>query len=194
MLELAYQGRVLKRRLSPWSRKDSLDRLYEVVNDFLRDLDVEYWIAWGTLLGFHREGRILEHDQDVDFGALAEDYQRIREAADRLPDGFTLYDTSHLHGGPKLYIDYRNWTADIYFYRREGGTLHLHLDSPYPPDSKPVPVEQLLPTTEVTFMGRSTRVPARAEEHLRHYYGYIGPDARRDPDTGYFVPSTAPVR
>jgi hypothetical protein len=189
---LAYQGRILLRSHRPRAKADALARLYLVVNGFLSELGVDYWLAWGTLLGFHREGAILAHDRDVDFGVLEDDYQRILGASARLPEGFTLHDTSCWHGGPKLYVDYRGWKADIYFYRRCEGVLRIFLTSRYPADTAPVPIDQVLPTRPATFLGRPTRVPARVVDHLVHCYGYIGPDAEQDHITGYYHPAGPP--
>lgn len=44
---------------------------YEIIStiyDISKKLNLCIWIDWGTLLGYLREGKILEHDYDLDFG------------------------------------------------------------------------------------------------------------------------------
>jgi hypothetical protein len=187
--ELTYQVRGVQRHLWAGEQDESLTRLFHVVNEFLSELEIEYWISWGTLLAYHRGGSLLAGDPDVDFGARAEDYPKVLEAAIHLPKGFTLRDTSHKHGGPKVYVEHQGWCADIYFHRESGGLLHPVIVSRWEADSAPFPPDQILPTEPATFLGAITRVPARIEAHLRHCYGCIDEGARRDPRTGYFLPS-----
>jgi hypothetical protein len=170
------------------ARMQALTTLYCGVNTYLRELGVDYWLVYGTLLGWHREGRILAHDADVDFGAPVDCFDRIWAARHRLPAGFTLYDTSHRHLGPKLYCEYRGWEADLYFYREAGGKLWSTERSPNPGDTKPFPRSFFYPRQPATFLGEPTWVPAQTIAYLEHTYAYIGPDAVRNPVTRYFEP------
>lgn len=192
------QGRLLVRHLrhadANWSeagrrrRDEHLATLFCTVNAWLRESGVDHWICYGTLLGWWREGRILSHDRDVDFAAPAEAYATLKAAAARLPRGFKLHDTSHKHGGPKLYISWRGWEADIYFLVSENGTLHAILDSPNPGDTLPFPRDWFYPARTVDFMGEPTAIPPQPESYLKHTYGYTGPDAELDPVTRYYRP------
>ncbi len=187
--DVAYQARGLKRHLFPWRRKPALEALFLAVNGWLAGQGVEYWIAWGTLLGWHRHSALLPDDRDVDFGVLAPDYPRLVAARTLLPPGFTLHDTSHKHGGPKLYVDHGGWCADLYFHEAEaGGLLRPRIRSRFLADTAPFPASQVLPTREAVLLGAPTRVPAQVEDHLAHCYHYLGEDAVRDPVTGYFGP------
>lgn len=195
---LARQARVLVRHVryadAAWSesgrqrRAEALVTLFRTVNTWLRETGEEHWICYGTLLGWWRDGRILAHDRDVDFAAPAESYQKIKAAASRLPRGFSLHDTSHRHGGPKLYINYRGWEADIYFLVEQNGQLRAILSSPNPGDTAPFPRAWFYPARDVTFHGADTRIPPEPELYLKHTYGYTGPDAELDPVTRYYRP------
>ena len=115
-------------------------------------------------------------------------YARLRDTGHRLPAGFTLHDTSHRHRGPKLYVSYRGWDADIYFYEENAGTMRSLEHSQNPGDVAPFPREYFHPRQPATFLGEPTFVPAQPEAWLKHIYHYIGPDAIRDPVTRYFRP------
>jgi phosphorylcholine metabolism protein LicD len=196
---LRRQGRVLVRHVryadAAWSesgrraRAAALATLFRTVNAWLRESGAEHWICYGTLLGWWREQRILAHDRDVDFAAPVGAYAQLKAAAGRLPPGFTLHDTSHRHGGPKLYINYRGWEADIYFLVEENGRLRTILHSPNPGDTAPFPREWFYPARTVNFCGAPTQVPAQPESYLAHTYGYTGPDAELDPVTRYYRPA-----
>ena len=167
-------------------RRVSLAALFGATNRFLQDLGVDYWLIHGTLLGYHRNGRPLDRDVDVDFGAPERAFARIWQARGRLPAGYRMYDTSFNHHGPKLYIEWNGWEADIYFYGEADGLLH-----PYERDSragyeKPFARELVYPLQEARFLGETTYIPARPEALLAHIYGYIGADAVWDSATGYW--------
>lgn len=175
----------LPRLLARRNRLPALRELFCSTNAVLRDLGVDYWLAYGTLLGYHREGAILAHDRDVDFGLPEEAYPIVRQA--RFPPSFRLYDTSFKHDGPKLYVEHRGWEADLYFYRTFASVLKSGERSRNQGDRAPLPRKAIFPLQEVTFLGQSTRIPADPEQVLRIAYGYLGPDAVRDRATGYFV-------
>ncbi len=42
----------------------------------LNSIGVTHWLTDGTLLGFYREGKILSHDIDADFGVFIKDYKK----------------------------------------------------------------------------------------------------------------------
>ena len=165
-----------------------LEAVYRGTNRFLHDLGVRYWLVYGTLLGYHREGRLLEGDRDVDFGAHEHEYARIWRARAMLPAGFRMYDTSRKHHGPKLYVVHRSWEADIYFYRDADGLLQSYEKSRNAGDMAPFPRDFVFPLRAVTFLGEPTTVPCRPEAYLVHTYRYIGRDAVKDPKTGYWSP------
>lgn len=194
--EVVRLGRLVRRHLrhgrasfagAPSAAKDrDLSTLFRTVNTFLRDLGGEYLIVCGTLLGWHRHRGLLPHDKDVDFGLPEAAYPLVRASGDRLPAGFILHDTSHRHGGPKLYVEYRGWEADLYFYAEKDGKLLPYVVSDEPGDAVPFPRDWFFPRQPATFLGEATFVPAQPEKYLEHQYGYFGADAERDPVTRYY--------
>ncbi len=164
-----------------------LGRLFITTNAFLRDAGVDYWLAFGTLLGQYRDGQIIRGDMDVDFGLCESEYPRVKAAASHLPPGFRLHDTSARHLGPKLYVEWDGWEADLYFYRAQKGWLLPIEQSRFPGDRSRIPDELVFPLQSATFLSQETRLPARPRELLEHHYGYLGSDAVRDRATGYFV-------
>lgn len=171
-------------------RSDYLRNLYATTNRFLKNLEVEYWLDYGTLLGYYREGDIIGHDIDIDFGAREKYYEKIRSNDHLLPSGFSLYDTSDRHYGPKLYISYRGFDADIYFYE-ENDSLKPYEKTKWKNESKALPRELFFPLKEARFLDSSTFVPNRTEEYLVRRYGYLGGDGVRDKETGFWYKEEA---
>lgn len=178
-------------RLVLGSRRDEcihqeLATLFRVVNEMLRRSGVEYWLNYGTLLGWFRSRSLIPGDRDVDFGTPAPSYPVVWEARHLLPPGYAMHDTSYRHHGPKLYVTHRGWEADIYFYREQDGLWQSCEKSRNPGDVAPFPRGFVAPLQEAEHLGEATWVPRNPEAWLRHTYGYIGEDAIQDPLTGYW--------
>ncbi|MFT7036848.1 MAG: phosphorylcholine metabolism protein LicD [Cyclobacteriaceae bacterium] len=164
-----------------------LEQIYQVTNQYLKTLNVGYWLDFGTLLGYYRERNILLHDVDVDFGISEVDFEKTWTSRHLLPKGFTMYDTSHKHRGPKLFISYKGFDVDLYFYEDQGKKIASYEESKYPSDSKPLDKHLVFPIKEIEFLGSSTFIPNAPKEYLEHYYGYIGANRIRDQSTGYWM-------
>ncbi len=53
-----------------------LDMILEVDSIF-KKCKIPYWLAFGTVLGFHREGEVIKNDSDIDFDCYAEDLKKV---------------------------------------------------------------------------------------------------------------------
>jgi len=185
MRRLRYSRLLAGPRYREKARAD-LRQFYLGLNAYLQALEVDYWLAYGTLLGYFRDRDLILGDSDIDFGLRVEDYQRLLDYRHRLPPGYTLVDTSHKHGGPKLYIRSGLFAADLYFYQSDGEHLRLFLNSHYVADRTPVPRSLILPTRPDQFLGQPTRVPNQVEELMLWTYQYLGSDGKLDPATGFW--------
>lgn len=156
------------------------------VNGLMLSLEKEYWIDFGTLLGYYREGRIIPYDIDVDFGMHEKYYQYVLNLGKQLPKGMTLYDSTCKHRGPKVYFSYKGIDADVYFYEDLGETIKSYENSQYPNEISEIPKSLIFPLREGCHLGQKTFLPAKTKEYLEHVYGYIGKDAVRNKETGYW--------
>ena len=59
------------------NKEELKKRLFNTV-DILEKNNIKYWLDFGTLLGAFREGKIIEHDYDVDIGILHKDLEKVR--------------------------------------------------------------------------------------------------------------------
>lgn len=155
-----------------------------MANSFLTQLEVDYFIIYGTLLGHYREGSIIEGDEDVDFASFEDHYQTIKDGARLLPPGYQLHDTSARHKGPKLYItDPYGWEMDIYFFREKDGAFQSTAIESNTVHMAPFARELVWPLKQANFLGQSTWVPNKTEDWLKHSYGYLGADGHFDNKT-----------
>jgi len=169
------------------ARKISLlKQFYTLTNSYPRDLEIDYWLAYGTLLGYYREKGLLAHGIDLDYGAPEESFGKIWDNRHQLPRGLKLFNTSHRHKGPKLFFSYKGFDADIYFYGKKGNKMVPYLISSIPADMKAFPVDYIYPLVDRLFLGQTTFAPAKPKDYLKHCYRYIGRHAVFDPKSGYW--------
>jgi phosphorylcholine metabolism protein LicD len=163
-----------------------LKEFYQLTNDYMKAQGVEYWIAYGTLLGQHRINGILPHDIDIDYGAPGEAFDAIWNNREKLPKGLKLYNTSKNHRGPKLFFSYKGYDGDFYFYEKVDQTLVPYLISSIPSDMQVLPLEMIYPLKKVSFLDKETYISNKTKDYLELCYGYIGAGAAFDKKTGYW--------
>jgi hypothetical protein len=146
------------------------------LNDVLRltPLDGRCWLSGGLLLGWAREGKVLDHDTgDVDFWVRAEDAQLLEDAADALS-----------RAGFRRLWRYRNSRGDVteFTFTRHGAKFEFFLLFPGSLPGKriyflyegDVEFENEIsdqPLEAIEFLGRVWLKPQSHEEHLRETYG-----------------------
>lgn len=170
----------------PSSKKEILWELFVEVNKFLADLNIEYWTNYGTLLGFYRDQDLIEHDIDIDFGCDDQLNELIWSNKNKLSAGFKLYDSSSRHLGPKFYISYKGFDADIYFYKNEEDYLHTYEKTDWENYSRPIPTKLVYPLQELNVRNIKTLVPRSTEEYLKFIYGNLEAHAKRNRNTGFW--------
>lgn len=168
--------------------RQALRELFQLANRWLSTLGLPYWLNFGTLVGYHRERDIIHGDLDVDLAMWERDYPAVWAARDSVPRPLRLFNTTHRHLGPKLYLEYEGWEADIYFLRNEDGMARSLEKSLMINDTTPFPADWIEPLERVDFLGEKTWAPHRTLDFLTHTYGYLGADGKRDPRTGYWHP------
>lgn len=163
-----------------------LTELYQYSVDFLNTVGEEYWLDFGTLLGYHREGGIIPHDIDADFGMHEKSYKKVLANKSRLSPKVKFYDSSHRHRGPKLYFNYKGFDVDIYFYEDLGDAVRNYEDTSWPNERREMPKEIVYPLQDVNFLGKTCLIPSKSKEYLEYIYGYLGIDAKRNQQTGFW--------
>ncbi len=120
----------------------AIDGQLQWVQSLLNEHKVPYWLNSGTLLGLKREGRLLEHDQDIDLSLWADDEAELKRVLPHFKKaGYRLlavdyrglrfqYNFSLSSGEGRRSIDinlFRRcgeyaWCPEYYFKVQSGGT------------------------------------------------------------------------
>ncbi len=155
-----------------------VDQMVQVSDDIIRILadecGVHAWIAFGTLLGAAREGKVIGHDSDIDLAYLS---HRPTPAAMALE----LYDiTRALRRHGMRVLPKSGSFITVVFSAPDGGTAsidlytvfyvgeHLHETATV---RAVVPRSAIEPLTTMTFEGRALQAPADAGAMLEVSYG-----------------------
>jgi hypothetical protein len=172
--------------------KPSLEQLYNDVTQVLDRYQIPYFLDYGTLLGYFREGELLDHDIDVDISVHSEYQSVLLEALQNLPESY------YIRTPPKG--DFLKWKrTNIKIKRRRRlGSLDIYLYYPFELDTicqgkacrfnkekviscVPVGDYSQLPTdwffplkqSELVIGGekRKCYIPNQTKAYIRHLYG-----------------------
>ena len=145
----------------------------EAVIGALREAEIDPFIAYGTLLGAVREGRVLGHDSDADLGYVS----RWTTPVDVMRESFRVQRhlrsqgwriTRYSGGAFKIFVTEADVTRglDVFAGFLDGGRLHLmgEVDAPFEAD-------WIHPLGTAELDGRPMPVPARPEKLLEATYG-----------------------
>jgi hypothetical protein len=150
-------------------------KLLLTIKKLLTIHNIDFWLAYGTLLGAIREGSFLQHDTcDIDIGLNIKDYWKVRNLLDSHP-----------------YLKYKNvWRTelciyldegvhlDLFFYEEKGekmytnaylrnkkqGGANIESNMQYKKDN-------IYPLRTINFYGNDFKIPNNPEEHLIENYG-----------------------
>lgn len=155
---------------------EALEKLYEISSK----RNVPIWLEFGTLLGAVREKGFIPHDDDIDLGMFAENfnYQIERDLYDA---DFTILRLFNLRYASRpnekslseIALCYKGLQIDIFFFEKCGNnrTCHSFIPSGF---NKWAAYEIRFPFDKfkkIGFLGTEFLVPDKAEECLRCYYG-----------------------
>ncbi len=149
----------------------------------LGDLDIEYFVDYGTLLGVIREGKFINTDDDIDITICAQGVDARTIVRQFIERGFKFIHSIKYRGEAKLFsMSWRGTTVDFFLPERsEDRSEYLIYGAYFDPHIK-YPSEEWnscyrvcyplrLESERIQFMGAFIRVPRCAEDHLMLKYG-----------------------
>ena len=168
----------LDSRRSSLLRENFQEVLKIIYNSELKKYDL--WLDFGTLLGFYREKDFINHDLDMDFGIIINDYDDFLEKEKYLiKKGFSrtkeFYYKNRL---VELSYSYKGLNVDFIVYRRkadviESDTIFFMMNALGKPTRYEV-YNYSLPFSELeehNFKAVEIKVPNNAREYLSKLYG-----------------------
>lgn len=151
-----------------------VDITSQIIDILATELDVHCWLAFGSLLGAAREGKVIGHDSDVDLAYLS--HQETVVGLNR--EMFDITRALRRHGlrvlnksGSFVTVlftapDGGVGSIDVYTCFYLSGQLHETATI-----RKPVPREAIEPLGTMEFEGRELPVPADPDTMLEVSYG-----------------------
>lgn len=158
----------------------------EQANLVFKEIGVDYWLEFGTLLGAIRNKSFIKHDFDLDLGMFLHDYSPDHEKifnkyGFKKTKLFTIDDGRY--GREETYT-YLGVSLDIFYFTKKNDTkAYCHLFVPLEGKSAAktmlelgglVPKEFLLTIEKLgdtKFLGRKYPVPLACDKHLIDIYG-----------------------
>ncbi len=142
----------------------------------------DYWLDYGTLLGFQRHGALLPGDDDLDFGVRAVNHSLLSREMEKA--GMNLVKRVNVDGTPAMeQYRYRGFRFDIFYYRQIGQMLvtylwlpdHYEMPQPYAYAHGLATLSEIrfrpFSTQYIKFYGLPFRVPEDVDGYLSQHYG-----------------------
>lgn len=157
-------------------RKEGFCALKEFVC-CMEDVNIPFWLEFGTLLGAYRDGDFIPNDLDIDIGAHLSDARRIYYALTQR--GFKLVREFHVVGENGLeqtyeyhgvtldvmyFFEYKNqyWCNGVAFPSKWGKLVQVPVTAHW---FKPFGISFMV------FKGIRVPIPDNVEEHLIEIFG-----------------------
>lgn len=177
---------------------DILSKTEKVMNR----LNIPFFLSSGTLLGYYREGKILDHDYDLDVGIFKRDYT-LRLIDEMENEGFNNYrNIGDVERGFEMSFYLPNSPIgkfakiDIFVHNSEqiGNKKYIYWASYKKPDyiqriKYRVSAFDIKP---IKFNGVRVGIPANTELYLREHYGNDWKTPKKPGKGGYYY-ATSPT-
>lgn len=152
-----------------------------------KEIGVNYWLEFGTLLGAIRNKDFIKHDLDLDFGMFLKDYSKNNEAILK-KHGFKKIRSFTIdngeYGREESYC-YLGVTIDIFYFTKipDSNQAYCHLFKPLEGKSRDKTIRELgglIPKEfkleiksigSIQFLNKEYPIPLASENHLTDIYG-----------------------
>ena len=167
--------------------------------------NVTYWLESGTFLGSYREGGVIKHDRDADFGIDPRGYEFLQTNPIEVPPDyvFTVFNSSLYPNSTRddklparLIHRYSGLYVDVFvFLESKDETSGQAMVGPLPSicfwgcercyknhttmfGEFKIPRDWVYPLVDCPFEGRTLKCPREGEKYLSHMYGdnFMTPD------------------
>lgn len=156
------------------------ERFNQCLTDMKTILDkagISFFLVCGTLLGAHRDGKFIEHDEDIDIGILSSDFNSTVKDDIQKSGLFRMRIRGDVSRSLHFTNIHKNGTViDIFlFYSMDSPEKYYHATFDGVCKSKPGGfcklMNHLRGFTQTVFMGNTYMIPTNTEEILLESYG-----------------------
>lgn len=187
---LQYKLRSEKKKRNNIFKQNSI-QVFSDFCDAFNDVNEEFWLTFGTLLGAVREHGFIAHDLDIDVGVMNTiDFQKLdtslRQHGFRQTRKIEIYSKNDSASGFEITYGKESVTIDIFvFHRLDAINIQTYdflngVESPefllYKTVRKIVlPMKELI---DYNFLNRKVKIPNNYKDYLSAHYGesYMTPD------------------
>tara|TARA_B110000305_G_scaffold108588_1_gene122199 strand:+ start:8315 stop:8992 length:678 start_codon:yes stop_codon:yes gene_type:complete len=139
------------------------------------EIGLFFWLEFGTLLGVVRDGKLIEHDTDIDVGVMLTDYSPEIEKA-LVKHGFVKTRKFEIDGGAygiEESYELNGVSFDLFYFTKRDDEMYCHL---FPEEVKGDYLVRELYTKAVDFksidwQGNKVNIPKDSDQRLRDTYG-----------------------
>jgi phosphorylcholine metabolism protein LicD len=159
--------------INPWDKNHLLksccrENLMKIILEIPYILqENNWWLDFGTLLGFHRDGKIIDWDSDLDVGILFEDFYKNKlEIENRIKEkGFFLtkvYDNFYRVN----FSDKNHLHCDLFLFKKDKEGIYKTCFKEYKSKHN-----EIFPLNKKVFFGTEFNTPNNIELFLETRYG-----------------------
>lgn len=164
-----------KYRLENSNFKKEGDNILKIAHTALSEINLFYWFEFGTLLGVVRDGKLIEHDTDIDIGVFLDDYS-IEIERTLIKHGFRKIHRFEIDGGKyglEESYELNGVSFDIFYFTKSNDGMFCHL---FPFDENKNHIVRELFTSASTFktvewQGFRINIHEDSDQRLRDTYG-----------------------
>ncbi len=165
--------------------------VYKESISVLGSLNINFWLEFGTLLGYYRDGDLIMHDTDIDFGVYLKDYSEQIEKT-FISAGFTKMHDLFIEDGSGRELSFvkNNISVDLFFFSEKDGKMICHLFPISRETQKRYAREictEKFSLVETQFKGEKVYVSSNIEQRLIDTYG----KEYKVPDKNWYTPEDA---
>jgi len=129
---------------------------------------IDYWLAFGTLLGFYRDGDIIPEDTDIDLSILIKDENDIPQIVKAFSKKYK-YIRSVVKDGEQMQSAFQrpdNFIIDLSFFREDGDDIYSYCEGGLWKNK----LSTVMPLGKLDTKYGKFNVPKNIEEYLTSRY------------------------
>jgi len=156
------------------------------VKKIAKELNITYWLDFGTLLGAVRDEKFIEHDLDLDIGMFLVEYSpKLQELLEK--EGFRKTECFYIDKGQygrKEAYNYKGVVIDFFFYTKKNNLIYGHGFSTITEGDSLIEALKkeegflvkevsfpFIGIIQIDFLGEKFNIPKNFDNYLSAHYG-----------------------